>query len=159
MLAAVSLEGIISYLTKKHGGSVHDKGIVEITSKSVDGGRTYGPMHVADLSSDSFFRSQNGPDEWICWDFGKMLVQPTHYTIRAWGPRSWVVEGSMDGESWTEIDRQTGNSELTTLVTASFAVSNSAQCRLIRLTTTGQNHFRQECLALRAVEFFGTLAE
>jgi hypothetical protein len=32
---AKSLEGIISYLTRKHGGNVHDKGIVTITSKSV----------------------------------------------------------------------------------------------------------------------------
>jgi hypothetical protein len=32
---ARSLEGIISFLTKKHGGNVHEKGIVTITSKSV----------------------------------------------------------------------------------------------------------------------------
>jgi hypothetical protein len=47
-----SLEGIISYLTKKHGGNVHEKGIVTITSKSV-----YDPelqralKNVADLTS------------------------------------------------------------------------------------------------------------
>jgi hypothetical protein len=29
------LEGIISYLTKKHGGNVHEKGIVTVRSKSV----------------------------------------------------------------------------------------------------------------------------
>jgi hypothetical protein len=33
---ARSLEGIISYLTRKHGGNVHDKGIVTLTSKSVN---------------------------------------------------------------------------------------------------------------------------
>jgi hypothetical protein len=32
---AKSLDGMISYLTRKHGGNVHDKGIVRITSKSV----------------------------------------------------------------------------------------------------------------------------
>jgi hypothetical protein len=35
MKVAESLEGIISYLTKKHGGNVHEKGIVTIASKSV----------------------------------------------------------------------------------------------------------------------------
>jgi hypothetical protein len=31
-MEARSLDGIISYLTRKHGGNVHDKGIVTITS-------------------------------------------------------------------------------------------------------------------------------
>jgi hypothetical protein len=32
---AKPFDGTISYLTRKHGGNVHDKGIVTITSKSV----------------------------------------------------------------------------------------------------------------------------
>jgi hypothetical protein len=32
---ANSLDGIIFYLTRKHGGNVHENGIVTITSKSV----------------------------------------------------------------------------------------------------------------------------
>jgi hypothetical protein len=32
---AKSVDGIISYLTRKHGGNVHGKGIATITSKSV----------------------------------------------------------------------------------------------------------------------------
>jgi hypothetical protein len=35
MKEAKSLEGILLYLTAKHGGHVHEKGIVRITSKSV----------------------------------------------------------------------------------------------------------------------------
>jgi hypothetical protein len=35
------LNGIISYLTKKYRGNVHEKGIVTITSKSVDGDPDY----------------------------------------------------------------------------------------------------------------------
>jgi hypothetical protein len=120
MKAPQSLEGIISYLTKKHGGNVHEKGIVTITSKSVvnDNGR-YPLKNVADLTSDSGFNSvsdscfisKNEPGQWICWDFREMRVRPTHYTIKAIYLKSWVVEGSLDGESWAEIDQQTNNQD------------------------------------------------
>jgi hypothetical protein len=100
MQAPESLEGIISYLTKKHGGNVHEKGIVTITSKSVN--PRYPPTNVADLTSDRWFNSKKEPDQWVRWDFREMRVCPTHYTITAPWLKSWVVEGSLDGESWTE---------------------------------------------------------
>jgi hypothetical protein len=58
MKAPKSKEGIISYLTTKHGGNVNEKGIVTITSKSV---YSDNPMHalknVADLTSVCCFES------------------------------------------------------------------------------------------------------
>jgi hypothetical protein len=99
------LDGIISDLTKKHGGNVHGKGIVTITSKSVGGGHPV--KNVADLTSDSYFYSKNEPGQWVCWDFREMRVRLTHYTIWTSYLNSWVVEGSLDGESWTVIDRKT----------------------------------------------------
>jgi hypothetical protein len=75
-----SLDGIISYLTKKHGGNVHEKGIVTITSKSVFLG--YCPEDVGNLTSGAFFCSEALPlEQWICWDFREMRVRPTHYTL------------------------------------------------------------------------------
>jgi hypothetical protein len=59
--------GVISYLTRKHGGNVHDKGIVTITSKSVKGDNPwFDAENVADLTDDSQFRSKNDPGQWIC---------------------------------------------------------------------------------------------
>jgi hypothetical protein len=171
-----SLEGIISYLTKKHGGNVHEKGIVTITSKSVRDDPEYAPKNVAVLTSDSWFQSKNEPGQWVCWDFREMRVRPTHYTIRALLLKSWVVEGSLDGKSWTEIDRQTNNQDFDYAgetctddcagsasctddwETASFAVSNPSECRFIRLTQTGKRYY-DDHLLLNAVEFFGTLSE
>jgi hypothetical protein len=48
---AKSVEGIISYLTRKQGGNVHDEGIVTITSKSVykDWKPQYAVRNVTDL--------------------------------------------------------------------------------------------------------------
>jgi hypothetical protein len=106
MKEAKSLDGIISHLSQKHGGNVHEKGIVTITSKSV---HKDDPKYVADLTSDSRFKSKYyyDPGQWICRDFGEMCVRPTHYTIMTEYLKSWVVEGSLDGRSWTEIDRPT----------------------------------------------------
>jgi hypothetical protein len=40
-----------------------------------------------------------------------MPVRPTDYTIWAQYLKSWAIEGSVDSESWTEIDRQTDSSD------------------------------------------------
>jgi uncharacterized coiled-coil protein SlyX len=104
--AAKSLDGVISYLTRKHRGNVHDKGIVTITSKS---GSSLG--NVADLTSDSDFCSKDEPCQWICWDFHEMRVRPSHYTIIGYWLRSWVVDSSLDGGAWTEIDRKTDSND------------------------------------------------
>jgi hypothetical protein len=156
-----SLAGIISYLTTKHGGHVHEKGIVTITSKSVDDRVSkYALKYVADFTSEHAFGSKNEPGQWICWDFREMRVSLTHYTLWTWYQKSWVVEGSLDGKSWTEIDRRTDNQVFKAdWTTASFAVSCSAECRFVRLTQTDARRNGDDYLDLRAVEFFGTLYE
>jgi hypothetical protein len=37
---------------------------VTVTSKSLDSGAV---RNLTDFSSDSWFSSQNAPDQWICW--------------------------------------------------------------------------------------------
>jgi hypothetical protein len=155
-----SLEGIIAHLTKKHGGNVQERGVVTITSKSVDKDPSCLLKHVADLTTDTGFYSMSEPRQWACWDFREMRVRPTHYTLRALFLKSWVLEGSLDGRSWTEIDRQTGNQVFKDdWHTTSFAVSRPAECRFIRLTQTARDHGGYDQLVLLAVEFFGTLTE
>jgi hypothetical protein len=166
------LKGIISYLTRKHGGNIHDKGVVTITSKSVFSDNAEDSVrNVADVPSDSRFESEDEPGQWICWDFHKLRIRPTHYTITGGYLKSWVVESSLDGEAWTEIDRRTDNRDLNDLLrpasidfkagcrTASFAFANSSECCFIRLTQTGKSHTEQHYLSIRAFEFFGTLLE
>jgi hypothetical protein len=156
-----SRDGIISYLTLKHGGNVHDKGIVTITSKSVLDDLRWPLRNVADLTSGSSFSSRDEPGQWICWNFHELRVRPTHYTLHSNGLKSWVVESSLDGEAWTEIDRKTDNQDFNVYrwETASFAVSKSAEGRFIRLTQTDQSHLGFDVLDIKAFEFFGTLLE
>jgi hypothetical protein len=71
-----------------------------------------------------------------------------------------VIKSSLDGEAWTEIDRKTDNEDFKGgTETASFAVSNSDECRFIQLTQTGKTHIGYDDLAIRAFELFGTLLE
>jgi hypothetical protein len=107
---AKSLEGIISYLTRKHGGNVQDNGIVTITSKSVcNDHRRNALRRVADFASDACFWSNGEPGEWVCLDFHEMGLRPTHYTIKSYLLKSWVIESSLSLVNWTEIDRKTDN--------------------------------------------------
>jgi hypothetical protein len=93
---------------------------------------------------------------WICWDFREMRICPTHYAIRADYLKSWVVEGSLDGSSWTEIDRTAQDFRVPGM---SFRVSNGTECRFIRLTQTGDAFNSNDFVTIIAVEFFGTLSE
>jgi predicted nucleic acid-binding Zn-ribbon protein len=168
------LDGIISFLTTKHRGNVHEKGIVTITSKSVSSDKPMDAVQrAADMKAVSWFSSEDERFEWICWDFGEMRVQPTGYTLWTQWLRSWVIEGAADGdESWTEIDRQTDNQDFKAkMCRASFTISRPREFRCIRLTQTDKNHFDpvhfgldsnhplRNALRVRAVEFFGTLSE
>lgn len=166
-----SLDGIITYLTEKQGGNVQETGIVTITSKSVnpDDPRC-AVATLADFRSDSHFKSQNEPGQWVCWDFHEMCVRLTHYTMECVYTKSWVIEGSDDGDTWTEIDRQTDNEDFRyswrktpnrNLAAFAIAIANQVECRFIRLTQTGKTHppDPDDLLRICAVEFFGVLSE
>jgi hypothetical protein len=155
VLRGTSFRGMISYLTGKYDGNVHDKGIVTITSKSVKrDDPTLAPRNVADFTSRSEFCSKRAEQcQWICWNFHRMRLCLSNYTIKCDVLRSWVLETSLYGEVWTKIDRRTDTGK------GSFAVSRRVECRFIRLTQTGRNRFGGHELVIRAVEFFGTLRE
>jgi hypothetical protein len=78
-----SLDALISYLTRKQGGNVHDEGIVTVTSKLVfmDINSLFGMRYAVDFSSQYYFSSKSEPNQWICWDFHEKRVVLTHYTI------------------------------------------------------------------------------
>jgi hypothetical protein len=144
MKATNPLDGIILYLSKKHKGNVHENGIVTITGNpSV--GRDSSPLwYVTDLTTYRVNSEGvvNNPSilidweqgQWICWDFQEMRIRPDHYTLKCHGMRSWLVEGSLDGMNWTEIDRHTNSAVFKRWNTHLYAVSNVVEFRFIRLS-------------------------
>jgi hypothetical protein len=159
------LDGLLSYLSRKYGGNIHEKGIVTITSSSVYANDSqYSPQNLVDPSPGRFFCSSDGAIEWVQWDFHGIRVSPSHYSIQTHNSpvgsahlKSWVVEGSVDGLNWIELDRRPNNYDLNRpVVIRSFSVSKSTDCRFIRLQQTGPNHRNDNNLVFSYLELFGT---
>jgi hypothetical protein len=158
------LAGIVSHLCRKHGGNIHEKGIVTIASSSVyrDEPR-YSAKNLAAMSSRLIFSSKNEPNQWVRWDFHDIRVVLTRYSIQTHASlrngahlKSWVIDGSIDGLRWTEFDRQANNDNLNErLAVRSFSVSASSECRFVRLLQTGMNHQSNNMLTFAHFELFG----
>jgi hypothetical protein len=166
LVKSKALDGIISYLTQKHGGNVHEKGIVMITSESQTDDDGYALQNVADLTSDSTFKSGNGRHQWICWDFNNMCIAPTHYTIKRepGSLRAWIVDGSLDGLHWNVLDRRGADTEVANQQdsqVATFAIPNAAKSRyrFIKLTKPGSGKSDANILSISAFEVFGTILQ
>jgi hypothetical protein len=160
------LNGIISHLTAKFGGNVHDRGVVHITANRVrSDDPSYAAKNVVDLGTDSYFSSANDANQSICFDFKKMTITPTHYSIRmnSNSPnyhhlKSWVLEGSKEGNSWIEIDRQNDYGDLNSQFGVTiFSVGRSESVGLLRLRQAGQNHQGNNFLYFTAFEIFGSV--
>jgi hypothetical protein len=103
----------------------------------------------------------------VCYDFKERTVVPTHYAIRTHlgGVGSnhlkfWLVETSLDGSSWREVDHRENTRELNgPFRAATFPVAAASRCRFIRLVGIGRDHARQDSVWLTAWEIFGGLFE
>jgi hypothetical protein len=163
------LDGILSHLTRKHGGNVHDLNIVRITANSLFMNvANYAAKNVADLMADTSFWSTNEENRWICFDFLNLKIRPTHYSIRSnhggcinsSNLKSWVIESSDDAVGWTVIDRRENNDSLNEKnAIGTFTIAHSVNCRYIRLRQTGKNHYGSHSLIISSFEFFGSLIE
>jgi hypothetical protein len=160
------LSGIINHLTSRFCGNVHDRCIVNITAnRPYNDSPSNAAKNVADLGTDSVFHSVNEPNQSICFDFKAMQIRPTHYSIRMYSAapnqyhlKNWVIEGSVDGNSWIEIDRRENNTDLN----SSYAIKTFNICkvdtfRMIRLRQIGLNHRNDNYLIFTSFELFGTL--
>jgi hypothetical protein len=88
-----------------------------------------------------------------------MRVRASDYAIDDSLLKSWVVESSLDGSNWTEIDQQTDDEcrgEVREV--RSFRVWDENDYPFISLTQTGKNSENTDVLVLRMVEFFRTLS-
>jgi hypothetical protein len=151
-----SLDGIISYLTNRHGGNVHTRRIVTVTTNAAD---PKAPRHMVDRTRTANVSLEGG--QWICWDFGERRVQLTTYTINATDFRSWTLDISIDGNNWTKVDERPGEGDFNEANLASFASWTNAtisECRFIRITAIGgRKLIGKTLLILNQVEFFGVL--
>jgi hypothetical protein len=106
--------------------------------------------YAADLEISSFFVSAyrlsselipHTRNNWVCYDFKKRRIVPTHYAIRTnWSDpggdhlKSWLVEMSAHGKGWREVAREEDKKQLNGMwFTGTFPVADGGECRFIRL--------------------------
>jgi hypothetical protein len=157
-----SLRGIISYLTQACGGNVVDKGVI-----GVDGSPGRNPRNAFDFQNkDSYYFHQAHSEQWLIVDFRERRIVPTHYSIRGstyyegmCAPKSWVLEGALEGDNWVELDRQETEGQVRDATRAfTFMVSNRQSCKRLRFRKTSGCHTPCDYLLLTALEFFGRVS-
>jgi hypothetical protein len=163
------LEGIISHLTKKCGGNVHDKETVAVICQ-----RPYNQevgnaaKNVADLHANTEFFSSKDPNQWVGYDFKGMRVKLTGYAVRpyhAGGPgghnlKSWVIEGSNDLQDWFELGRRVNSNDLNAgNEVKTFGIRSGVRCRAVRLRQIDLNHKGTHVILISGFELFGELIE
>jgi hypothetical protein len=164
---SVSLNGIIAHLSGKFGGSVIDKGIISVTASGIANPQSYPLRVLTDFTCGiTHFYTPNVPNSWVCYDFGKRRIKPTHYAIRTYlnhdnnHLRSWKFEGSMDGQSWTVLDSHTNDATLQGAGSiAVFCISQEMEVGMVRLWQTGKNSSSNDHLLLSGLELFGQILE
>ena len=153
--------GIIKYLTDKTGGNIHDNGTIEITSNSYYAGDH--PSNLLDFNVKTQYESPR-KEAWICFDFKKMKVKITNYSIKSSEGgqsschlKSWDLEVSNDGDNWIKIDH---HSNCSTLNGDGFVGTFDAQqnefAQFVRLRQT-DDPWGGDYLKICYIEFYGFL--
>ena len=140
-------DGILAYLANNYGD------VSEIVDITGSGGN---PWCVVEPSG-SVYQSSLQFSPYLCFDFGQMKVNPTGYYLEE-APLGdngveWIrFEGSWDGVTWRELDRQ----KLTDYTPRAFRLRmiHSTRFRYLRLRGTDENR-RQ--FSIRRFEIYGTL--
>lgn len=165
-----ALKGIIYQLTKKFGGNVSDKKVVNITSSSNTSNSLSSPKYAADFENkDTFFGSSNFPNSWIKYDFKNRRVCPTHYSLshtfkeKGWShPVQWVIEGSNTDrdDDWKELDSRSNINEINGAKTFKMQrqISNESY-QYLRLRQTGPSSLGGNYLNISALEYFGSIID
>jgi hypothetical protein len=153
------LDGILAYLTKKHSGNLHAKGIVVVT-----GNITQGHEQLTDPLGTSGFAAWNAADGWFCYDFGETRICPTHYSVMSCCnnrmPQSWTISVSEDGKVWETIHSATDSQTLKSgSKTESYSISQPRKSRFLRFTTPAVNYLGQNVCHMKSFELFGRLIE
>lgn len=157
--------GILYYLTKEANvDNIHHSGIVNISASTTDHNEVY---NMLDPGWDDCFFTEDKPESWIMIDFLNKMVSITNYTIRTHKYKSgtchiksWLLEGSADGNTWIDIDKRStpilnGPKRVQTFP-AAFS-DEIHKFRFVRLKQIGCNCNGSNILALTSIELFGSI--
>lgn len=159
-----TFSGIIKYLKDKQLNKIEDE--INITHSSVRGNGQESSNVVLYERDDKYFCSKNLQNSWICFEFKNHQVILTDYIIKTtvwntnWNPKSWIVEGSLDGNTWDTLDEQKDCPYLKeNNCVHKFTVSSqsSKSYRFIRFSQTGPNWADSYHFSLKRLELYGNI--
>ena len=151
-------DGILRFLETLCGGSVRKRRVVKVLCNNFQNG--YPPSNMIDEQWRGF-KSKDLENSYVRFDFGRSRVAPTHYLLDiGTGIKSWVFEGSNDGESWEVLDEH-GNSSDSEFFDGykrfQVASAPAKSFRFFRVRQTGKNKNENNVLYLKRLELFGAL--
>jgi hypothetical protein len=156
--------GLIAHLTDLCGGNVHEHGVVTISCSSTQRNKC---QNVVNYAWTDYWYTGSSPNNWIQFDFKDRIILMTHYALKSDGHGAhhlveWIVQGSMDGDSWTDLDRRQtydlNNNFVTKIYSCDVTFSEPRFYRYIRLLQTGKNSSGYDNLMLANFECFGLMA-
>ena len=120
---------------------------------------------LVDRTKAGYWCSLDIPNGYIELSFTDFAIAVTGYTLQTYNfnkdmdhLKQWVVFGSLDGETWLEIDRREPNEDLNgVLMFKYYSCKNTRPCRYIRLQIEGENHRGKHVIALSSIELFGLI--
>lgn len=156
--------GIINYI-KTHSEDINEQ--ISITSSTQRNTRC-SPINTINYSNPKAeFCSKEEDSPWICFDFKEKRVIPKGYIIRSCPfatngshPKSWVIEGSNDGEKFDVIDNRrncpllNGKSYVNR-----FPIQNptNQKYQYLKMRLIDVNWYNRKVLNINNIEFYGQL--
>lgn len=158
-------DGVFTYIHKARNADLYENKIIEVITKPNK------PVNAKqifnyDKNLENIFVTTNEPNSSITFKLDPLSLQITSYEITSckWVKfsnhlRSWVVEISVDGEKWTEIDAQNDCESLNgSNLTCKFDIKTKVDfAKYIRLRTTSTDWRQKNFLAYNRLEFYGIL--
>ena len=156
-------DGICNYLTQKAGGNIHEKGVIRL---SASGTSNNSFERVLNYQWNGYWASNNSPNSYLRFDFKDYTVQLNGYSLRARDepqggghPKSWVIEGSNDGKTWTTLNSQQNSDAINgRRQVHTFKLPNlTLPYRYLQMRLTDRNHRGDNFFNITNIEFFGEL--
>ncbi|QHG15809.1 discoidin domain-containing protein [Nostoc sp. ATCC 53789] len=130
-----------------------------VTASSTEGGS---PVGLSDRSASEYY-SNISANNWIKYqiDTGKKL-KCNYYSIRSrannvdYYPRNWILQGSNDGSTWTDLDTQVNNTTISSISQwLSLPVTSTTAYSYFRLLQNGVDSSGVGYLCLGEIELYG----
>lgn len=140
----------------------HDSGQVTVFASSIP----FGALRNIVSREQTYTRSDDAKDSWFAVDLGSRWLKVNKYTLQHGRDaarfllRSWVLEGSEDGQKWSVLDERNNDCGLDRAwATASWDVGTDEFVRHVRIRITGPDSDGGHYLHLTSLELYGGLLQ